>query len=248
MKEMRKLEIEAVDGKLGSVEDFYFDDRFWAVRYIVVATGGWLSGRKVLISPSAAPDGDPVTDGALQLRLTRRQVRCSPGIDADLPVSRQEENALVTHYGWVPYWASLDSVMLPPQPARPPVPVLDGQAEEEERTPAGDPALRSVREVTGYRIAARDGDIGHVDDFLGHTTSWLIRYLVVDTRNWLPGRTVLVAPTWIERVDWARRKVHVDLDTDAIRKSPEHDPSGPVPREYEAALYRHYGRKKYWHA
>jgi len=111
----------------------------------------------------------------------------------------------------------------------------------------GDPHLRSAGEVTGYRLQARDGEIGHVKDFIVDDRAWNIRYMVVDTRNWLPGsRKVLISPDWITSIDWLERKVAVDLNVKEIKESPEYDPSAPVNREYEARLYNFYGQPKYW--
>ncbi|MBK9166200.1 MAG: PRC-barrel domain-containing protein [Bryobacterales bacterium] len=125
-----------------------------------------------------------------------------------------------------------------------------GKSEQTLRTEGvethGDPHLRSVREVSGYRIRAADGEIGRVADFIVDTDGWAIRYLVVDTRNWLPGRKVLVAPRWVQSIDWGDRLVHVRLHREDIKNSPEFDPNEPVNREYEARLYDYYGRPRYW--
>jgi hypothetical protein len=118
------------------------------------------------------------------------------------------------------------------------------QEEKEERH--SDPHLRSTREVIGYHIQARDGEIGHVDDLIVDDELWYLRYLVIDTRNWLPGRKVLVAPAWAEQVSWIERKVYIDLKRETIKNSPEFDPSMPVNREYEVQLYDYYGRPRYW--
>ena len=69
-----------------------------------------------------------------------------------------------------------------------------------EREEANDVHLRSANKVTGYRIGATDGDIGHVEDFIIDDETWEIRYMVVDTQNWWPGKKVLVAPQWIGRM------------------------------------------------
>jgi hypothetical protein len=74
----------------------------------------------------------------------------------------------------------------------------------------------------------------------------VIRYMVVDTRNWLPGKKVLIAPSWISRVSWADSRVYVDVLRGRIEGAPEYDPSRPLVREHEARLYEHYGRRKYW--
>ncbi|MFW6181791.1 MAG: PRC-barrel domain-containing protein, partial [Spirochaetota bacterium] len=101
-------------------------------------------------------------------------------------------------------------------------------------------------EVGGYAVHARDGDIGEVEDFIVDDDTWRIMYLVVDTRKLLPGRKVLVARLWVNRVDWLQSLVHADLTREEIRNSPPYDPSAPVNREYEHVLYDFYGRPKYW--
>lgn len=106
--------------------------------------------------------------------------------------------------------------------------------------------LRSANELTGYVLKAEDGDIGRCKDFLFDDDRRTVRCMVVDTRNWLPGRKVLLSPLWLDTVDWITRKVHVDLDKDQIKNSPEYRPSAPVNRDYEARLYDYYGRPRYW--
>ena len=109
----------------------------------------------------------------------------------------------------------------------PGLPVADQERIEErraEREEAGDLHLRSANAVTGYHIEATDGDIGHVEDFIIDDQTWEIRYMVVDTRNWLPGKKVLIAPRWIDRVSWEVSKELVSLSRDAIKGAPEHNP------------------------
>jgi hypothetical protein len=110
----------------------------------------------------------------------------------------------------------------------------------------GDPHLRSSRAVTGYHVVASDGEVGHVDDFLIDDETWAIRYIVIDTHNWLPGKHVLLGPEWIEHIDWSARTVRVGVPRDRIKRAPEFDGSAPVGRDYEEALHAHYGRKPYW--
>ncbi len=234
IKELHGYNILATDGEIGHTHTFYFDDLAWIVRYLVVDTGTWLPGRRVLIAPLALGQPDWITH-VMPVNLTRDQVENSPPIDLDLPVSRQMEERLHEYYGWPPYWHSGTAALAAAKAAR-----------EGQKPPPGDPHLRSTREVIGYHIQATDGEIGHVEDFVGDVQDWTLRYMVVDTRNWLPGRKVLVAPTWIERVNWAQEKVHVDLGRETIKNSPEYDPSAPINREYEAQLYDYYGRPVYW--
>ena len=86
-----------------------------------------------------------------------------------------------------------------------------------------------------------------MEDFIVEDHNWTIRYMIIDTRNWLPGgRKVLVSPTWIGSVDWLENKVKVDLTVEQIKQAPEYDPAAPVNRAYEVKLYDFYGRPKYW--
>ncbi len=242
LEDLRNYAILARDDEIGKVSDFFFDDLAWVVRYVVADTGGWLEDRQVLLSPLVL--GQPDWEAqAVPVNLTRRQVEGSPPIAADLPVSRQMEVDLAEYYGWPPYWQTTPPMTGVGAMAAGPAPP-EGSAGARPET--GDPHLRSVEEVTGYHIQARDGSIGHVEDLIAKDENWVIRYLVVDTRNLLPGKKVLVSPAWVEDVNWVERLVHVDLLQETIKNSPEFDPSAPVNREYEVQLYDYYGRPKYW--
>jgi hypothetical protein len=238
LDDLRGYTVHATDGDIGTVHAFYFDDQTWTVRYIVVDTGTWLTGRRVLISPLAFGEADWDTQ-RLYVGLTREQVENSPSIDLDKPVSRQKEEKLHAYYGWPAYWTGTAALTTAYTAA-----AVAQQKEEPEG--AQDRHLRSSREVIGYHIDAIDGEIGHVENFVVDDETWIIQYMVVDTRNWLPGRKVLVAPTWVEEIDWAEQEVEVDLHRKTIKNSPEYDPSAPVNREYEVQLYDYYGRPKYW--
>ena len=117
---------------------------------------------------------------------------------------------------------------------------------ERIRKESTDSHLRSTEAVTGYHIEAADGEIGHVDGFIVDDEAWAIRYIEVATRNWLPGKKVLVSPSWIERVSWTDSKVYVGLSREAIKDAPEYIESRPITREYENRLHFHYGRPPYW--
>jgi len=246
LKELRGYKVLATDGDIGDVDDLFFDDELWTIRYFVVDTWTWMPGRKALIVPSAVerPDWEART---LPVSVSREKVRGSPHIGAEKPVSRQAEEELHRHYKWVPYWAALGYGVAAAVSPRALAAETTG-AEDEKDVMKGrtDPHLRSVKEVTGYRIQAADGEIGHVEEFIAEDADWHIRYLVIDTRNWLPGRKVLVTPSWIERVSWPEKKVFIDLPRELIKASPKYDPEAPVNRQYEERLYDYYGRPKYW--
>ena len=69
----------------------------------------------------------------------------------------------------------------------------------------------------------------------------------MDTTNWWAGKKVLVAPSWIKRVDWAESKVHVTITRAQIQTSPAYDPAWAVERTYETQLHDHYGQPPYWY-
>jgi hypothetical protein len=245
---MMDYKIQATNEHIGKVHDFYIDDEFWIIRYIVVDTGNWLPGRQVLLSPFSIQKPD-WKQQIFSVNLTKEQVENSPETSAAQPVSRQKEIELVEYYGWPSYWAGA-TAGLPGAIGAPPANMIQEEAKQVSGETNHNPHLRSCREINNYVIQSIDGDFGHVDDFIVDETAWIIRYLVADTRNWfhlLPGGTkVLIAQRWIESVDWANSKLAVDLTTEQVKQSPEFDPSIPINRDYEMVLFDYYGRPKYW--
>jgi hypothetical protein len=233
------FKIEGQDGDIGKLDDFLFDDESWTIRYIVVNTGTWLMDKKVLVSPVVF--GKPVWETqTIPVLLNRAQIEEFPGIEKDQPVSRRHQTQLLKYYGWQPYFSPGGMYGVP-------APLSPVTMEKEPEVPEeGDPHLRSSREVAGYHIRATDGEIGHAEDFIADDENWVIRYLVIDTRNWLPGRKVLISPEWITGISWEESRVFVDLEKDKIKASPEYNPSRPVNREYETRFYDYYGRPHYW--
>ena len=244
--------VDATDGTIGHVKDAYFDDEGWAIRYLVVNTGSWLVGREVLISPYSvkAPIG---SDGVVAVSLTRGQIEASPDIDTHQPVSRQHEFEYLGYYGYGDYWYGGDLWGISAYPVLPLSPLSGAAAGATERlrdapdASLQDVHLRSTESVTGYHVQASDDGIGHVQDFIFDDASWAIRYLVVDTRNWWPGgRRVLVSTRWIDRIDWAERKVFTKLTREAVRASPAYEESAHIDRAYERRLHDAHGLPAYY--
>jgi hypothetical protein len=244
LNEIKGFKINAIDGIVGKCRDFLFDDQNWILRYVVVDTGGWLTGRKVVVSPSAfhAPDWDSKT---FPVHMDRKFIEDSPPIEEHAPVSRRREMELAQYYTWPNYWAGMSYAstgVFPPQPlsaeSRPSETHRD-KLEAYAHTLDEDRHLRSVSEVEGYGIHATVERIGHVADFIVDDTNWSIRYLVVDTRHWLPGRRVLLSPRWASAVRWSERLVHVKVPRDQIREAPEFTGVDDLTPEMETRL-RHY--------
>jgi uncharacterized protein YrrD len=229
-EDIRGYGIHAVDGDIGALRDVLFEDAASAIRYLVVEAGGWLSGREVLLAPAAVGSVEPQRR-AIATALTVRQVKDSPPLDDQQMLSREHEELLHRHYDWAPYWQGTTAAGLAPQwglLGLPPAPAHDDPIERELAAAvreSGDPVLRSAREVVGNYVAASDGDIGHVEDLLIDDANWTIRHLVIDTRNWLPGRKVLIGPDRLRLVDWGERRIVLDLSRREVEASPEYDPA-----------------------
>jgi hypothetical protein len=243
IKEMENYSIGATDGVIGHVKDFYFDDEAWVLRYFVVQTGPWLSNRKVLISPFSINQPN-WQEKIFPAALTQTQVRNSPNIDTDKPVSRQHEMGYLGYYGYPSYWGGggLWGGGLYPD-------MLQAGAENfaaESSRPGhehDDRHLRSANDVMRYYVHATDGDIGHVQGLLVEEKTWAIRYIIVNTSNWWLGHEVLIAPEWIDDVYWAESKLEVALTRDAVKRSPAYDSAVPLDPDQEAVIHKHYGRE-----
>lgn len=256
--ELTGFDLQAGDGSIGSVVDLLFDDESWMVRWLVIDTGNWLPGRQVLLPPSSVERVETVRR-QFEVQLTRKQVEQSPSLDSDSPVSRQKENEIYSHYAWRPYWTGGLGEPAVYRPIVPPLseagaPSRQSAAVDDEATSKtltqqrqhADPDLRSTGSVTGFSIYATDGAMGHVEDFIIDDSDWTIRYLVVDTVNWWPGRKVLVSPNWAVDISWDEGNVTLELTRDQIEHSPEYDPAKLVEPSYEERLHLHYRQTPYW--
>jgi sporulation protein YlmC with PRC-barrel domain len=240
LRDYKNSDAYSRDGReIGKLEDVYFDDEQWTIRYLVVRTGSWLTGRSVLLSPMAIErvQWNPTR---FEFGVTQQQIQGAPGVDLARPVSRQWETTYAGYYGFPYYWGGpgIWGVGTTPLDAR----AARGFAGPAPHASAEDQHLRSAREVAGYHINARDGQIGHVEDFLVDDATWTIRYLLVDTSNWIGGRTVLVAPAWARHIDWARRQVEVDVTRQSVAAAPEFRPDAVVDQSFEEGLADFYRR------
>ena len=240
-KTLKGYKLDSLDGEIGKVEELYFDDHHWTIRYLVADTGTWLPGRQVLISPYALGAVNSKEE-LLTVDLTKKQIENSPPLNSDKPVSQQFETDFYNYYGWPIYWGAPYMWGYYPH--------LERNNEKLKNLPAvekvWDPHLRSTQQVTDYHIQAIDGEIGHVEDFIIDDETWAIRYLIIDTRNWWPGKKVLLSPQWIEKVSWEKSKVFVKLHCATIKQSPEYMENSLLTRDYETGLHRHYNLKGYW--
>lgn len=247
IKSLLGFTIGATDGEIGKVKEFYFDDKTWTIRYFIVETGSWLFGRKILLSPEAllTPDWEKQI---FPVDLTMEQIKSSPDIDTDKPVSRQQEMELYGYYPWTSYWGSGmwaggmgTSGMMTPT-TMPLEQAIHNELNAEGKEDDQDPHLRSTHKIAGYNIKATDGDIGDVEDFIINDGTWAIDFMEVDTGNWFPGKKVLISPKWIRQINWGTSSVIVNASEEQVKNSPEYVPSEELSDSYAANLQNYYGR------
>ncbi|HEY9156285.1 MAG TPA: PRC-barrel domain-containing protein [Opitutaceae bacterium] len=230
LNSLRGQSLTALDGEIGRIKDALFDDQQWGVRYLVVSTGDWLSGRDVLISPNSIESPSP-NQTHLNIRLTREQVQNSPDVDFEKPIPRRVEEEFYSYYGWTPYWVGFPLELFPSA-------MMMGETREdvasrEEREPGSTPAaeevlprqamshLRSAREIEGYHLHATDGDIGHLIDYLIDSDTWQIQSIIADTKNWFAGKKVILPVSAFERIDWYNRLARTRLTRAEIKAAKE---------------------------
>lgn len=252
MKELEGYNILARDGEIGKATDFLFDDTTWSLRYVVVDTGNFLTGRKVIVPPSALGKPD-WHNKSFPVNLTQGQIKNSPPIESTQRVTRTYEEDLYRHYEWQPYWGGRATGPTPTGPS-----AVGGTTPEAGRTTSGGrmeetrhpatPAghLKSVEDIRGFSVGATDGNIGEVDDFVIDDDAWHLRYAIVDTAKWLPGKKVMLPIPIIQSIQEDDSVVRVEVPKDNIKNAPEFDPNAPVNRKYEEILFDYYGRPRYW--
>lgn len=212
-----------LDGDIGRVQDFLFDDWNWVIRYLVADAAAWLPGRLVLFSPHSFGRLNRF-ENTLALKLTRQKIADSPALDPQRPVSRQDESAYFRHYGWPAYWEGpalwgLDALPMAVSSPRRGEPSGRGQHHHREEK-----HLQSALAVLHYHIQTTDGTVGHVTGFLVDDKDWSIRDVVVETGDWLSGREILIDPTRIERFSHPTSKVFARVTKAEILRNEESQP------------------------
>jgi sporulation protein YlmC with PRC-barrel domain len=224
IKQLLGDKLGASDGEIGHVKDFYFDDKSWAVRYLVADTGTWLTGRQVLLSPHSF-GGLHQAGKILRVNLTRKQIEDSPAIESHKPVSRQYEEEYYRYYGWPYYWQGdglwgMSGFPILELPAKP---LQNGQASViDPKHKRADAHLCSTQAVNGYHIEASDGTIGHVCDFMMDDKSWAINQLVVKTGHRFSGNEVLIPVSKVDRISYEKSTVFTHLTKEAVEQSSAH--------------------------
>ena len=239
---LKSYKLKGKDGEIGGVKDFYFDDKHWAIRYLVADTGNWLTGRQVLVSPYSLVSINEEEENIV-VNLSEKQIEECPPLDSDKPVSRQYEMDYSKYFEYPEYWHGRLMWGAFPYVRRE---YKDSKTEKQHEMESWDPHLRSTKDVTGHHIEAKDGEIGHVEGFIIDDKNWAIRYLVINTKNWWGGKKVLISPQWIDRISWDKSKVFINLTRERIKQSPEYTDDTILTRDYEELLHQHYEHTGYW--
>ena len=222
IKESYGHKLEALDGEIGRVKRFYFDEQNWAVRYLIVETDTWLTSRQVLISPLALSNTS-LAGGITKVNLTRKQIEDSPTLEWHKPVSRRFEEEYFRYYGWPCYWqggglwGASGFPILEPTAKLLPGESAVGSDPQSERA---DVRLWSTLAVNGYNIQASDRSIGHVCDFMFDAQSWAIGQIVVKPGRRLSGHEVMIPTSTVRRIDYEESKMFIDLTAQAAKQSP----------------------------
>lgn len=217
--------IGAIDGEIGHVKDFCFDDKSWTVRYLIVETGNWLFGRKVLISPVALlqPNWDKKI---FPVNLTKEQVESSPDVNLTQPLSLDQTKSIYSHYSW-PYpeesgigymtTGMVGGVVAPGIP-------LDERISDElhhDNHQENDPHLHGVKHTTRFDVHATDGVVGEASDFLVDE-NWRITSIVIETGSWFSGKKILGDINHVLRIEWESSSIYYNQSLESLRNTPEY--------------------------
>jgi sporulation protein YlmC with PRC-barrel domain len=247
LKELFGYDIQAADGEIGKVNDFYFNEKEWTTRYLVIDTGPWFLGDKVLVVPSALGKPNWAAE-SFPVDLTREQIKESPNVNTALPISKQKQIALHEYFRWPSYWNTAAPISTSALPSVTPTfkndtPEKDHKRKVFEHMMQQNATLRSAKEVIGYRVKGEDGGLGRVDDIILDDETWKLVYLVLDTSSILQnGKKTLIAIPWIKWISYKGQEVQLELRQQIITESPPYDPETPITRSYEEVIYDYHGR------
>lgn len=250
-KDLGTFSVRAEDAAEGKVDDIYFDDAEWTVRYLVVDVGWWSFGHEGLIARDLL--GRPDTaQREFPVHLTAEEIRGAKEPIADPPVSKQEKlNRAASPKAPPLYLLGPVGMRYSPLLAERQIRELERERTAEPATAlgeGGDPHLRSMSETVGRTIEAQDGPIGTVKDFLINPLDWSVRWFVIDTGDWLPGPTSVLATEWIREIAPDGGPVRVDTTRHKIETAPSVDDVASLRRSDEERLFGHYGGRAYWAA
>jgi hypothetical protein len=205
LKTLTGSSVIATDGEIGNVSNFLFDGLSWTIHYLVVDVGTWFKRRDVVL-PIAAVDPPDWAQKTFHVHLTKEQVRNSPDVDTEKPVSRQQVIAMEEYWGKMASWVHTAMDLGAQIPTGMKYPVHSQE----------DPHLRSTWDLLDYEVWATDGEIGSLEGLIMDEASWHLGYLDVKAGDWLLGRSVLIPTRWVKSISWANLRINLHHSKDGI--------------------------------
>jgi len=212
LETLRGYQLHATDGTIGRVRDLLVEEGSWTGRWLVVDTGKWLLGRKVVLSPVAFEEPDH-ENKEIRVSLTKEEIESAPSLDSEAPVSREFEKTYFDHYQWPYYWmgGGLWGGMSQPYSLNPTSTNGKADLEEPDSLEQRDTILRSGHELTKYRLKSNEEVMGYVEDLLIDTDDWSVHYFQCDTRKWWHGKTLQISPEKVKNADWPDHSLHMNV-------------------------------------
>lgn len=247
MSEFIGNKLMANDGEVGVVSDMLFDDQSWFVRYFVITCGNWLDKKEILLIPSSL---NLPRDESAQLSsdLTRDQIKKSPLIQSNLPVSRQFETELHSYYNWGPYWTYPISTAYGFTMYNKDMQQRANESGLEKNSVKQDfdPSLRSLKAMEHRRLRSPDGELGRIEDMLIEASEARVSHLVVDTKNWWPSKNVLILTESITDISSMSDTVDTSVGKKKIQSAPSYESFEAGNEAYLQSLDEYYlkGRRE----
>lgn len=230
--------VQATDGKVGSVHDILFDDNSWKLRYLVIRSGIWLDERMVLVPPQSFMYAEESAQ-ELHTSLSCEQIRQSTPLENDPPVylQHQIDTAATLPTLWMAYGGLHDPFLPTYVPPAIPAPEAAGDARPK---PNYDPHLRSVHQISGYRLEDDQGEAGQVVDLLVDNEAWMLRYVVIRTGSWFSRQQRLLTVSHIDAINWEHRAITTSLSRERIAASPDYTDAMLAEPAFENRLLQYY--------
>jgi uncharacterized protein YrrD len=251
---LRNLHVDALDGYFGKIDEFYFEEKSWAVRYIIIIYG-FLHHVRKMISPSVIEN---MSTERIAVKLNIEQIKNSPDIDTQKPVSRELEEKIHKYYGWPNYWTyppytnTYGTALYPgfglSYPYSMPLYRDRDKIHEEMNKDIKNiqSNLRSTKELIGYSAKSRNQYIGRIKDYLVDDKSWALRYTIIDTDSFLSGKKIIIASHWAIDIDWFSKTIFFDIDEQVIKNGPSYENSMVLDRDFESRIFDYYNKPYYW--
>jgi sporulation protein YlmC with PRC-barrel domain len=214
VNQLFKFSLGATDGEIGKIKDIYFDDQSWTLRYLVAETGNWLFQRKVLIAPLAVQRSG-LENEILDVNLTKEQVKDSPDIDTELPVSLQQESSLFDHYAWPSFGRA--GMGWPTTGVLKGTSALINKLEAKEEF---DPHLRSFNHVSKYEVYSSSVHVGMVKDLILDLSDWSIPFLLMENIVNNNSEQIMIASDKVSAIDWETSRISLSLTKYEINTAP----------------------------